>query len=921
MLALFLAVLAVPAEARASRPQVDRLWTAMETAAPGAAPVFSLDREGLDRILEGVPLEGTGATAVLAVPFPDGTLRRFRVVESPIMAPELAQQFPGINTYAGRGIDDPAASMRFDRTPLGFHATVVTPEGVIFVEPLRVGETEHYRSYRFRDTEGTFRCLVRGGRGGEDDVWFASTPLVASGPTLRTYRLAVAATGEYTQFYGSQANAMAGITSTVNSVNAIYNVDVAVRLTLIANNNLIVYTDPLTDPFPLIDQNAETQAEIDGTIGDANYDVGHLFHAAGFSGNAGCIACVCSSGNKGSGWSQDPNPGDGEFTFLVAHEMGHQHGGTHTFNGINCSASQYTGSSAWEPGSGTTIMSYSSICGADNVQGAQRGDLYFHAGSRGQIVNYTSAGGGSGCGTTSATGNNVPIISAGPDRTIPRGTPFVLTATANDPDGEPLTFAWEQFDLGPTAALNAVDQGSIPLFRSFPPVTSASRTFPRFNDLLAGNVFPAQLGEQLPSTNRSLNFKVTARDNRVGGGAAEDDQMTITVSGDPFAVTFPGVGDELECGVPNTITWSVGGGSVAPTVDIRLSTNGGSSFPAVLAAGTANDGSQSVNVPATLSNDARVKIDSVGNIFFALSRATSIEDTLDPAVSCPSAATVECSATGGTPAADPQLFPFFAGASATDACDASPAISHDAPSFFPLGATGVQFTATDDSGNDDSCNTSVTVQDTTAPLITCPANVVVECTGNNGILASDPQLAPFFAGASATDVCDATLAITNNAPAFFPLGSTPVTFTATDDSGNSTPCVATVTVQDTLPPVIAASVSPSSLWPPNHKLVNIAATVGVTDICDPSPTFVLTSIASNEPDNGTGDGDTVNDIQDAAFGTPDTAFRLRAERAGPGSGRIYTIVYTGSDGSGNTASDLDTVVVPHNRGGLWWTWR
>jgi HYR domain len=205
------------------------------------------------------------------------------------------------------------------------------------------------------------------------------------------------------------------------------------------------------------------------------------------------------------------------------------------------------------------------------------------------------------------------------------------------------------------------------------------------------------------------------------------------------------------------------------------------------------------------------------------------------------------------------------------------------------------------------------VQDTTAPSITCPGPVTVECTGNNGISKNDPQLAAFFAGVSVSDICDPSLAPSNTAPGFFPLGTTSVTFSVTDDSGNTSTCSTSVKVADTLPPTIDASVSPTSLWPPNHRLVDITAAVAVQDICDPNPGFVLTSILSNEPDNGLGDGDTAGDIQGAAFGTPDTAFKLRAERSGNGTGRIYTVNYEASDGSGNKSTDSPVVLVPHNR--------
>ena len=189
----------------------------------------------------------------------------------------------------------------------------------------------------------------------------------------------------------------------------------------------------------------------------------------------------------------------------------------------------------------------------------------------------------------------------------------------------------------------------------------------------------------------------------------------------------------------------------------------------------------------------------------------------------------------------------------------------------------------------------------------------MECTGNCGIQASDPALAGFFADVSATDNC-AGVTIGNDAPSFFGLGQTDVTFTATDSGGAQSSCTATVTVVDTIPPTINASLDQYVLWPPNHKMVTINAAVAVTDICDPNASFVLTSITSNEPDNGTGDGDKPNDIQGAAYGTADTSFLLRAERSGRGNGRIYTVTYTASDKSGNTTPVQLLVTVPHDQG-------
>ncbi len=292
---------------------------------------------------------------------------------------------------------------------------------------------------------------------------------------------------------------------------------------------------------------------------------------------------------------------------------------------------------------------------------------------------------------------------------------------------------------------------------------------------------------------------------------------------------------------------------------------------------------------------------------------TVVDDT-PPDITCPDDATVECSDYCGTPASDPQLAGFIA--TATDNCDSSPAVSDNAPGCFPAGTTTVTFTAVDNAGNVSTCEADVTVVDTTPPDITCPADVTVECSDHCGTPANDPQLAGFFAGVSAVDICDDTVDLSDDRPACFPLGPTTVTFTATDGSGNAQSCPAVVIVVDTTPPEISVELSRDVLWPANHKMSDITATVEVSDVCDPDPVIALVSITSSEPDDGLGDGDMPDDIQGADFGTEDYEFQLRSERAGPGCGRIYTVEYSATDGSGNVATATAEVFVPHDQSGF-----
>jgi hypothetical protein len=398
---------------------------------------------------------------------------------------------------------------------------------------------------------------------------------------------------------------------------------------------------------------------------------------------------------------------------------------------------------------------------------------------------------------------------------------------------------------------------------------------------------------------RDLNFRVTARDNRAGGGGVDWDDMLVTVVGNPFFITSPSAGDNLECGMDTTIAWNVGGGSVASNVRALISNDGGMSFSELISS-TPNDGNESTAVPQILTNTGRIKLEAVGNIFFDISGEFLIVDTLDPSIVAPSDLTdVECTSPEGAS-------PALGEASATDQCDSDVTISDNAPSVFPIGMTTVTWTALDDSGNTSTAPQQVTIVDTTPPEITVPEDVTAECTS--------PEGTPVDIGtASASDACDDNVSIGEDAPEVFDLGNTTVTWTATDDSGNVSTDTQDVTIEDTTPPEFELSVTPDVLWPPNHELSTVRALITVSDVCDDSLTVRLVSITSNEPDNGLGDGDTVNDIQGADFGTDDREFQLRAERSGLGNGRIYTITYEVEDDSGNVTVREKTVRVPKSK--------
>jgi subtilisin-like proprotein convertase family protein len=556
-----------------------------------------------------------------ALPMPDGTMKKFRIVESPVMAPELAECFPGLKTYRGVGVDDRRDVLRLDLHHGRLHAQVLSPEGNAYIDPIE-GESSDYLSYytetALRADEDTFECLTMDVQSVEiASASAASTSgSLQSDGMLRIYRLAVAATGEYTRFHGGTVEAGLGaIVTAVNRLNGIYESEVAIRFVLVAGNDRVVFTDPASDPYSNTDAAAmlsQNQAALDAVIGSANYDVGHVFATGG--GGLAQLNSVCVQGWKGRGVTGRAVPtGDSFYIDYFAHEIGHQFSARHTFNGVSgsCNADNRHADSAYEPGSGSTIMSYSGICGSDNLQYSS--DAYFHAANLVQIRNFIQSTGV----TPQSFGNAVPVVDAGVDYTVPAGTPFELTATGSDADGDALTYCWEQMDLGSAAALDGTDHGSGPLFRSFPPVAGAKRVFPHPNGLVWNYASPAEV---LPVTDRTLNFRVTARDNRADGGTfvMDDMQVVVTTSSGPFVLLTPNT--SVEWSGEQTVVWDVAGTDTGPVsashIDILLSTNGGHDFPIVLAEHTPNDGTELITLPEIYCGSARIKVQASDNIFF-----------------------------------------------------------------------------------------------------------------------------------------------------------------------------------------------------------------------------------------------------------------------------------------------------------------
>lgn len=647
------------------RPRIPATQGSVSYIHPLKYSTAVMDHDALRQYLAEAPMEFTreasSAPLILSLPTPTNHFARFAVVNSPIMEPGLATQFPGIMTFAGQGIDDPAASIRFDIGPNGFHAQVLTPSGAYYIDPFWHLDDSVYVSYfksdLVRHVDNAFvehvqidqntgvkepgqesldsdlislnslnglDSLSADGEGNEGTK-SSGAPAGRSGAQLRTYRLANAATGEYVAFHGGTVESgQAAIVTAINRVTGIYEVELSVRLVLVANNSLLVYTDAATDPYTNSNASAlltQNQTNLDNTIGSANYDIGHVFSTGG-GGLAG-LGVVGVNGRKAQGETGLPAPtGDAFYVDYVAHEMGHQFGGNHTFNGTGGSCNGNRASSAaYEPGSGSTIQAYAGICGADDLQ--PNSDPYFHSASFDEIVAYTTSGIGNTVAAITNTGNTVPRINAGVDFVIPAQTPFVLNAAGIDADtSDVLTYNWEQRDLGAAQALSAADNGSSPLFRSFSPTTSTERVIPRLSNLINNTT---AVGEKYPTTTRTLKFRATVRDNRSGGGGVNTDDMQISVvnTGAPFAVTSPNSAVSWTGGSTQNVAWNVAGTTAAPintsNVNILMSLDGGLTFPVVLLSNTPNDGSEDIVVPNLTTPTARIKVEASNSIYFDIS--------------------------------------------------------------------------------------------------------------------------------------------------------------------------------------------------------------------------------------------------------------------------------------------------------------
>ncbi|MDQ3051296.1 MAG: M12 family metallo-peptidase [Bacteroidota bacterium] len=571
---------------------------------------------------------GKSKETILSLPMSDGTFQDFKITASTVMHPDLGARYPQIKTYNAEGVTDRSAIAKLDVTPFGFHAMILSADGTTYIDPFSLQDPDYYMVYHKRDfySDQEFVCHTNGSENViEAERLIAPGTGVAKsiGSELKTYRLALATTGEYTGFFGGTVpGALAAMVTAVNRVTGIYEREFAIRLELIPNTDTLIFTNAATDPYDNYDGGAmlaQNQTTCAARIGGGNYDIGHVFSTGG-GGIAG-LGVICNFSQKAKGVTGLPTPnGDPFYVDYVAHEMGHQFGGNHTFNSeVGACNGNRSFTSAYEPGSGSTIMAYAGICGSNNLQTFS--DDYFHTKSFDEIIIYTTTGIGGACPVVTTTFNDPPVINPGNNYIIPYLTPFRLTGSATDINGDSLTYCWEQHNLGPAGTWNN-PSGNAPIFRSFDPSPNPTRLFPKLTNILNNN---QTIGEVKPGYARTLSFKLTVRDNRLnGGGVTNNDtpvQVQVINTGQAFAVTSPNTtGIIWQSGGVATVTWDVGSSDVAPIntplVNIFLSTDGGLTFPILLAQSVANNGSFNVNVPNVFTTLARVMVEGDGNIFF-----------------------------------------------------------------------------------------------------------------------------------------------------------------------------------------------------------------------------------------------------------------------------------------------------------------
>ncbi len=629
---------------------------------PKLFKLYDLNISDLRQELFSVVDNSTRHTTIISLPNVDGQIEEFEMVEASNFEPALQARFPEIRAFSGKGLTDKYATLKLSISPQGIQTMLFrTDKPNEFIEAYSQDHTV-YAVFVSQRNPGqlSWSCSTEDRilSEGINTVVMNSGITARSGGDLKTMRLAQSCNAEYSNYFGATSASqvslvLAAFNATITRCNGVYEKDLALHLNLISNTTSVIYYSTSTDPYSttLSSWNASLQSTLTSVIGDANYDIGHMFGSSGGGGNAGCIGCVCTSGTKGSGITSPADgipQGDNFDIDYVVHEVGHQLGGNHTFSMSNEGSGVND-----EVGSGITIMGYAGITSQDV---ANHSISIYHEATIAQIQ--TNLGTKTCPITTSISANNAtPVVAAVSNYTIPKSTPFALTGAATDANGDALTYCWEQNDNASssqttTSSVASATKATGPNWVSFSPTSSPTRYFPKLATILAGSLISGPLTggdaatntEALSSVARTLKFRLTVRDNcpysstaPVKVGQTQFTDMTVTVSSasGPFAVSIPNTAVSWAGGSTQTITWSVASTTATPVscanVKISLSTDGGLTFPTVLSASTPNDGTEALVIPTTPSTTARIKVEAVGNIFFDISNTNF---TISGVVAC-----------------------------------------------------------------------------------------------------------------------------------------------------------------------------------------------------------------------------------------------------------------------------------------------
>ena len=824
----------------------------------------------------------------IELPLPNGKFEKVQLIEYQLLSPKLQASYPDIKTWRVKGLNNSTISGRIDFTSAGFHGMLVMPDGdTVYIDPDKDSSSDQYLSFSKQKNHSHFKTEFSCGVHSEHNLFSKdghaveqnsfskslSRRTLAQQPSLNliTYKLALAATAEYTVSQGgTKASAYASMVTIINRVNEIYQRDIGVMLQLISGESLI-YTNAVTDPYTSGDALALVNENIDNTntqFGAANYDVGHVFDASQMGGLA-YVGAACSTNYKAGGATGTNSPIGETFSIeYVAHEIGHQLGADHTFNSSlgGCGGGNRSSATAVEPGSGSSIMSYSGLCGSDNLQ--FNSDATFHIKSIEQINNFTRLSGGSSCGVSTSTDGDDPVVDAGLDLQIPANTPFLLAGSATGGS----TYSWDQTDVGTSTYVN-VDSGNNALIRMLLPSPNANRYIPRLSDLFAGTF---ALGEKLPTTSRELNFSYVVR-NGAGGVGTDLKKVTVTNTGLEFKVLSQISSETFSTGQSVNVTWNVAGTNNPPiycsSVDINLiRLNGENAEKNLLLANTDNDGTEQLVVPINTPTmtGARVMVACSSQDFFQISSG-NIEviqgagDLIAPIVTIIGGSQITI--TQGTTYAD-------AGATATDNVDPQVTVqSAGTVNTSVVGNYQITYSAADSAGNTGSAIRTVTViasADTEAPVITLLGNASVTVVQGETYID---------AGATATDNIDAIISVSVSNPVDTNvIGQYTITYNATNNAGNS--AVKTRSVE-----VIAAST------PQPDNTAPVISIIGDQ------------SISLNVGESYIELGATALDNIDGAL-TVVTSGEVNTNVAD-----AYFITYTATDAAGNSATKTRTVLV------------